>query len=277
VDQSRSENLTLRDRIGIDFGRRMSAEDAMRFAARHEVRFADIQTDVAPNALESFDDKHCAAVRQAAAEGGVTFGLHSLSAVNVAEISPFLRDAADAYLRAYIDLAARLGAQWVDVHAGYHFTADVALRRKASVERLKRAVACAEERGVLLLLENLNREPEHAEVHYMCSDLQDARTYFEEIDSPHLAWTFTANHAHLEPEGIEGFLREMPFERCREVRLADNTGEYEIHLRPGEGTIDFSKLFASIEGKGFDGHYMSAYGSAEDMVAGREYLVAQAR
>ena len=94
-------------------------------------------------------------------------GLHTLSAVNIAEYAPYLAEAADQYLRAYIDIAKALNAGWVDVHAGYHFTSDVAQRQVAGLERLKRAVGYAEDQGVLLLLENLNWEPEHAEVHYL--------------------------------------------------------------------------------------------------------------
>ena len=46
---------SLRDRIGIDAGRRVSAEDAITWAGANGVRHLDIQTDIAPNALESFD------------------------------------------------------------------------------------------------------------------------------------------------------------------------------------------------------------------------------
>ena len=59
--------------------------------------------------------------------------------MNVAETSPFLRDAVDAYLEAYIDLAPRLGAEWIVVHAGYHFTADFERRKAAALARLQRA------------------------------------------------------------------------------------------------------------------------------------------
>ena len=45
---------------------------------------------------------------EAAAKAGGTIALHTLSAVNVAEISPFMSEAVDAYLRAYVDAAKRL-------------------------------------------------------------------------------------------------------------------------------------------------------------------------
>ena len=44
---------TLRQRIGVDVGRRVSAEEAVEWAAQNEVYYFDIQTDIAPNALES--------------------------------------------------------------------------------------------------------------------------------------------------------------------------------------------------------------------------------
>ena len=265
--------MKLSDRIGIDFGRRMPAEDAIAWAAARGVHFVDFQVDLAPNALESFDERRCAGLADAAAGHGINFGLHTLSAVNIAELSPFLRDAADAYLRGYIDVGARLGAQWIEIHGGYHFTSDYADRTAASLERIKRAVGYAETKGVQLLLENMNREPDLAEVHYLGSTLAEARSYFDRIDSPHLGWSFTVNHATLEPEGIDGFIDGMPFDRCREVRLADNNGKYEIHMQPGEGIIDFGALFRRIEGLGFDGHYMSAYGTPDDMIVGRDFMV----
>ena len=42
---------TLRQRIGVDVGRRISGEEALERAAQNEVYFFDIQTDIVPNAL----------------------------------------------------------------------------------------------------------------------------------------------------------------------------------------------------------------------------------
>ena len=74
-------------------------------------------------------------------------------------------------------------------------------------------------------------------------------------------------------EGVGGFLDAMDLGRCGEVRVADSHGRYEEHLRPGEGSIDFTQMFARIEGGGYRGHYMMAFGSLEDTPKGRETLV----
>jgi sugar phosphate isomerase/epimerase len=135
--------MALRDRIGIDIGRRLRLEDAIQWAATHDVRYIDIQLDTAANALTSFNDARAAGIRQACEKHRVHLGLHTLSAVNVAEYSPYVADAVDQYLEAYVDAYGKLGAEWIVVHAGYHFTSDKEMRMAAGLERLKRVVEYA--------------------------------------------------------------------------------------------------------------------------------------
>jgi sugar phosphate isomerase/epimerase len=125
--------------------------------------------DTGPEAFSAFTPERCAALRTQAEAAGMTMGLHTLSAVNIAEYAPYLAEAADQYLRASIDIAKALHAGWVDVHAGYHFTSDVTQRKTTGLERLKRAVGYAEAQGVLLLLENLNWEPAHTDDPSQCA------------------------------------------------------------------------------------------------------------
>jgi len=268
----------LRERIGIDLGRRVKLEDGIEWAAKNDVRYVDIQLDTAANAVTAFDDQRAEDVRQLAAKHGVTLGLHTLSAVNVAEYSPYVGEAVDAYLKSYIDIYAKLGARWIVVHAGYHFTDDVDMRMKASCARLQRIVDYAEKKDAVLYLENLNREPADAEVHYLAHTVAEWMYYFERIASPNFRMSFTANHAHLVEDGVDGFIDAIDFSRVGEVRLADchRLGKEE-HLRPGEGDLDFGNLFKRIEAKGFKGHYTNAFGTLADMLAGRDYEIMRAR
>lgn len=269
--------MGLRDRIGVDIGRRLSLEDGIAWASRNDVRTIDIQLDTAANTLTSFDDRRCAAIRVACATHGVHLGLHTLSAVNVAEYSPYVGEAVDAYLKAYVDIAAKLGAEWIVIHAGYHFTDDREERKRAGLDRLRRIADYAEKTGALILLENLNKEPEDAEVHYLAHTVAEWRYYFERIRSPSFRLSFTANHAHLVPEGIAGFVDMLDMDRVAEVRLADcfRNGR-EVHLKPGAGDLDFADMFRRIEGKGFRGHYTSAFGSLDDMLNARDFLMREA-
>jgi len=270
--------MALLDRIGIDIGRKTRLEDAIELAARHGVRFIDVQLDAGDNTMERFGAERAATVRAACERHGVQLGLHTSSAVNVAEYAPVVADAVDRYLLAYLDAYRLLDARWIVIHAGFHFTSDKAMRMEAGRERIKRIVAAAEASGAILYLENLNKEPAAAEVHYLAHTLEEWRYYFEAIDSPSLRLSFTANHAHLVPEGVDGFIEALDFRRVGEVRLADcYRNGHEVHLVPGQGDLDFGNLFACIEAAGFSGHYTNAFGSLDDMLAAREHLVAIAR
>jgi len=60
------------------------------------------------------------------------------------------------------------------------------------------------------------------------------------------------------------------------VLVADNRGRIEEHLLPGQGTMDFGRLFARLEGDNYRGPYMLTFGNREQKLAGRDYLLQQA-
>jgi sugar phosphate isomerase/epimerase len=263
--------MTLQDRIGFDAGG-ARLEDALQWAAANAFHFVDFNADTKANDLRSWSEERVRAVRRTCERSEIHLGLHTLSAVNVAETSPYVSDAVDEYLRANIDFAKRLGCGWVIIHAGYHFSSAIGERMAAGLERLKRAVAYAERVGIRLLLENLNFEPDDAEIHYLGHNVEECRHYFDAIASESFGWAFTVNHANLVPEGIGGFLDAFGTARIGEVRLADNRGTKEEHLNPGEGNIAFAAVFQRIESSGYQGHYMMAFGSQADKLRARDFF-----
>ena len=68
----------------------------------------------------------------------------------------------------------------------------------------------------------------------------------------------------------------MDISRSEELRVSVNNGEYEIHMKPGTGNVDFGEMSRLIESSGFTGHYMNGFGSLDDMLEGREYLLERA-
>jgi sugar phosphate isomerase/epimerase len=143
---------------------------------------------------------------------------------------------------------------------------------EAGLQRLQRLGEYAAGRGVKLLLENMNPEPRDAEIRYLASDVEECRAAFARLDPACIGWSFTVNHAHMLPVGIAGFFEAFGPARLAEVRLADNRGDREEHLKPGDGTIDFPAMFRLIEGHGYRGHYMLAFGTLQDMREGRDLL-----
>ena len=266
----------LRDRIGFDAGT-TRLEDALDWSVSNGFKYVDFNCDIGPNHLDDWSEERIGAVRRTCDENGIHIGIHTLSAVNIAEFSPRLAGAADEYLAANIDLERRVAAEWITVHAGFHFTTELEARRRASIDRLRRAADLADASGQRLLLENLNFEPDEAEVHYMAHTVEECHWYFDEIASSAFGWAFTANHANLVSDGVAGFLDAFGTGRIGCVRLADNDGTVEVHKIPGEGNIDFADMFRRLEGSGYSGHYTMAYGSSDEKIASREWLIGQAR
>ena len=48
-------------------------------------------------------------------------------------------------------------------------------------------------------------------------------------------------------------------------------------MYPVEGSIDFRAVFTPIEGMGYTSHYTNGFSKMDDMIGGREYLVAEAK
>ena len=265
--------MGLRERIGIDLGRKNKIEDGLAVAVKHGIRYLDLKIDVAPNAIETLTPERVKGIRDTCERHGIHVGVHTMSAVNTAEVAPHVRDGVERYLIGHMDACKMLGGEWIVVHAGYHFTSDVEMRMEAGLERLKQLSDHAEKIGLTVLLENMNWEPDDAEVHYLAHNVEETLFYFDRLTSPKLRWAFTANHAHIVADGVDAFLAAMDIKRCDEVRLADcwRNGKEE-HLLPGTGDFDFPGLFRKLDRLGFEGHYMNAFGTLEDMVKGRDIL-----
>ena len=67
--------LGLKQRIGVDIGRRVSVEQGLEWAATNDVHFIDVQTDIDPNKLESFDKARCDRVCQLKEQHAIYLGL----------------------------------------------------------------------------------------------------------------------------------------------------------------------------------------------------------
>lgn len=265
--------MPARERFGFNAPAGQPLEAAVAWAGAHGFTSVDFNADRGPNDLAAFDDARVAALRDLAAGHGVRYGIHTSSAVNVAEVAPFVGEAVDEYLAANVRLAARLGAAWVIVHGGFHF-GDTTRRREAAVARLERLLEVAADARIPLWFENHNVEPEHAEIHYIPDDVAEMRWYLEAPglrDSPWFRWTLNAGHAELVPDRVGGFLAAFGVARIAQVRLMDNPGTYELHLKPGDGVLDFPALFRQIEGAGYTGPYCLDFpGTEGDRIAVRD-------
>ena len=261
------------DRFGFDAPKNLPIEESITWGAENGFRYIDFNADNPPNALASFDDARASRVRNLLEETGIQLGVHPISAINNAEYVPIMSEAVDAYLEANVQLAKAIGCGWIIGHGGYHF-GDVDLRRQAAVERIKRLVDLAERAGIMVYFENHNKEPDLAEIHYIPHNVEETHWFLDEIHAPNFKWAFNVAHGHLVPEGWEGFLDAFEVENIGQVRVNDNTGEYEVHLVPGEGTIDFSGFFQRMRTMGYEGWFNLGFGNQADKIRIRDQFEA---
>jgi len=258
-------------RFGFDASRIQTLEESILWAAQNGFRYIDFNADSTPNDIASFNAERIRKVRDLCSTHGIEIGIHPSSAVNNAEIAPIVAEAIDEYLLANLNLAVQLGCGWLVGHGGYHF-GDVQSRRIAVIERIKRLVHRAEKTEVQIFFENHNKEPDHAEIHYIPHNVEETRWFFDEIQSPHFKWAFNVAHAHLVPENWQGFLDEFGVDHIGQVRLNDNRGDYEVHLVPGEGNIDFPSLFARLKLMSYEGWFSLGFGNEEDKLRVRDWF-----
>lgn len=245
-------------------------ERALEWAVEHRFSRIDFNADGPPNYPATFTPERIARIRALTAERGLRLGIHTLSAVNMAEITPVMAAAADEYLRQNLDLAVALGCGYVICHGGFHFSTDRAARLEAAIARMQRAARWADERDLDIYFENHNREPAEAEIHYLPHDLTETRRFFEAVTSPRFKWACNVGHAYLVPEGFDGFLDALGVERIGQVRLHDTHGRYEEHLLPGQGIIDFRHVFRRLSALGYTGPFTLDFGTPDDRAAWRD-------
>jgi len=264
------------ERFGFNAGRIRSLEDTLRWAAEHRFHGVDFNADAPPNRADSFDDARAATVRELCERHAIRLAIHTSSAVNNAEVAPFVSEAVDEYLRENLRLAKQLDCAGVIVHGGFHFT-DAERRRDVAIDRLRRLLEEAEQAGVELWFENHNVEPEYAEIHYIPDNVAEMRWFLEAPglqDSPWFKWTFNVGHAELVPDKTQGFLNAFGVGQMTQVRLCDNPGTYEKHVVPGEGVIDFVDVFHRLDRAGYTGAFSLDFGTDEDKVRIRDQWLA---
>ena len=94
--------------------------------------------------------------------------------------------------------------------------------------------------------------------------------FFDAVRSPRFKWAFNVGHAHLVPDGFDGFLDAFGVENIGQVRLNDTHSRYEEHLPPGQGIVDFRHVFRRLTERGYRGPFTLDFGTAADRAHWRD-------
>jgi D-psicose/D-tagatose/L-ribulose 3-epimerase len=176
---------------------------------------------------------------------------------------PAVRAEAAAATRANLDSAAALGAPLIcgplgaplGVFTGVPPTAEETAR---AIEYLQEVAPYAEERGVTIVLEYLNRFEM-----YLTNTAADLAALVRAVDHPHCRMMYDTFHAHIEEKDPRAALQE-----CKDVLVHVHLSESD-RSTPGAGQVDWKTTFAALGEIGYDGWVViEAFGDALPELAG---------
>lgn len=217
-------------------------------AAKFIAKAADMGFDGVEIFIDEPKNIDTAAVRKAVQDNGLGITCCSIVGPDRHLISedPKIREQAKDYLRAAIDVTAEVGSPLfcgplyagVGVLEGRPRTRD---EWDLAVEGLQEVAPRAEEAGVLLCLEPLNRFET-----YFINTAEDAMKLAKDVGSPAVKVHLDTFHMNIEEKSITAAIRD--------------TGDWLAHMHcsendrgtPGTGHVDWPGVFEALRDVGYD-------------------------
>jgi D-psicose/D-tagatose/L-ribulose 3-epimerase len=176
---------------------------------------------------------------------------------------PAVRAEAAAATRANVDSAAAMGAPLVcgplgaplGVFSGAPPTAEEKAR---AVDYLQELAPYAEERGVTIVLEYLNRFEM-----YLTNTAADLAALVREVGHPSVRMMYDTFHAHIEEKDPRSALQA-----CKDVLVHVHLSEND-RSTPGAGQVEWEETFAALKEIDYDGWVViEAFGDSLPELAG---------
>jgi len=214
--------------------------------------FREIEVCSSPRHL----DYHNVAEVRRAADRMRDLGLHPVSfhapfaeRIDITSLSQPLREAAVQELLRACEAAALLGCAQVVLHPGPEREgrppeAEFLQHMHHAAESLNLVAARCCELGVQLLLENML-------AHLLFGHVRDMMYLLGEISTCNVGTCLDTGHAHLARE-LDLVIQKLSG-HLKLVHINDNRGDWDAHLPPGEGTIDWPRVIQQLRRNDFHG------------------------
>ena len=179
----------------------------------------------------------------------VSFHAPFADRIDITSFDHATREAAINELTIACDAAATLGCQYVVLHPGperegkppdHEFVQHMHLAASA-INHVARHCATL---GVTLLLENMLG-------HLMFGHVRDLLYLLGEIRSPNIGACLDTGHAHLARE-LHLVINKLSG-HLKLVHINDNHGDWDAHLPPGHGSIQWHAFLAELQASHFHG------------------------
>jgi sugar phosphate isomerase/epimerase len=183
-------------------------------------------------------------------------GVHPLSfhapfadRIDITSLNEDEREAAVQELIFACESAATMGCEYVVLHPGPEREgrppeAEFTQRMSHASSSLNRVAKRCCELGIHLLLENMLP-------HLLFGHVRDMMYLLGEINTCNVGTCLDTGHAHLAQE--TGVVIQKLSGHLKLVHINDNRGDWDAHLPPGEGTIDWPWVISELRRNEFHG------------------------
>ncbi|MFC1539466.1 sugar phosphate isomerase/epimerase family protein [Candidatus Latescibacterota bacterium] len=160
------------------------------------------------------------------------------------------------YIKKGIDNAEKIGSPSVSLCAGMVlFDKDTDNGRKQLVKSFKELEKYIRDKNITLLI-----EPAHKYESNLIITVDDCLRMLDELVSDKFGILLDTGHCNINGENFEEIIpkcKGLPFH----IHLDDNNGDYDSHLIPGKGNVDYKALVRALKEINYSG-YISAELSA---------------
>jgi len=164
------------------------------------------------------------------------------------------------YIKAAIDNAVKIGSPSISLCPGMAlFDNDIKKSMCQLMKSLKEIEEYNFDKGLILLI-----EPAHRFESNLIITVDDCFEVIDNLKSRSFGILLDTGHVNL---NNEDFNEIIP--RCKgvplHIHLDDNMGDFDSHLIPGRGNIDFKSLFNSLKMLGYEGFISVELGAVYNM------------
>lgn len=168
-----------------------------------------------------------------------------------------VRKSSVEYIKSAIDNAVRVGSPSISLCPGMTlFDDDLSIGWKQLVKSFKEIEKYSEDKGLTLLI-----EPAHKFESNLILTVDDCLRMLDQLDSQSFGILLDIGHAFVNGENFDEIIRKcegLPLH----IHLDDNNGDFDSHMIPGTGKIDFDAVFKALEVIKYSGYISVELGAA---------------
>ena len=169
-------------------------------------------------------------------------------------------------LEGSIAQAKKMGAAFLITQSGNDTGEERSFQRQSIIDGLKASAPILEDSGITLLLEPLNRKIDHPNIYLESSD--EGFEILGQAGSPNVKLLFDTYHQQISEGDIIRRLTAHIGE-IGHIHCAGNPGRHELD----SGELDYNRIFAALEGAGYEGYAGIEYFPAEENATGLKRLL----